>query len=98
LPRPRHSTFETIGLLYDAALGKADWSDIGERLTSLVDGATLTLTAQYTPTGGVDMVDMRGVTPKEVELYATQYLADDLWRNAAIGRQIVNRVSSIPNW
>jgi DNA-binding CsgD family transcriptional regulator len=88
----RHPAFETVGLLYDAALGHASWHDIGARLTSLIDGATLTLTAQYAPNGGIDLVDMRGVTPREVELYATHYLADDLWRNAALDRRIVNRV------
>jgi len=88
----RHDDLEAVGLLYDAALGNAEWSDVGASLIGLVDGATLTLTAQYAPTAGVEMVDMKGVTPREVELYATHYLADDLWRNAAIGRQIVNRV------
>jgi DNA-binding CsgD family transcriptional regulator len=88
----RNDDLEALGLLYDAALGHADWSDVGACLASLVDGATLTFTAQYAPTAGIDFVDMKGVTPKEIELYATQYLADDLWRNAAIGRQIVDRV------
>ena len=88
----RNDDLEALGLLYDAALGHADWSDVGACLASLVDGATLTFTAQYAPTAGIDLVDMKGVTPKEIELYATQYLVDDLWRNAAIGRQIVDRV------
>ncbi len=88
----RNDDLEALGILYDAALGHADWSDAGACLASLVDGATLTLTAQYAPTAGIDFVDMKGVAPKEIELNATQYLADDLWRNAAIGRQIVDRV------
>ena len=87
-----HDDLETIGLLYDAALGNADWADVGTQLTRLVEGATLTLTAQYVPGGAVDMVDMQGVTAKEVELYGAHYIADDLWRNAAIGRQVVDRV------
>ncbi|WP_147157025.1 helix-turn-helix transcriptional regulator [Reyranella soli] len=88
----RNDDLEALGLLYDAALGHADWAHVGARLASLVDGATLTFTAQYAPTAGIDFVDMKGVTQAEIELYATQYLADDLWRNAAIGRQIVDRV------
>lgn len=88
----KHGDLEAIGLLYDAALGNADWADVGTQLTRLVEGATLTLTAQYVPGGAVDMVDMQGVTAKEVELYGAHYIADDLWRNAAIGRQVVDRV------
>jgi DNA-binding CsgD family transcriptional regulator len=88
----KHDEFEAAGLLYDAALGKADWRDAGDRLAALVDGATLTFTGQYAPDTAIDLIDMRGVTPKEVELYANHYLADDLWRNAAVGRRIVDRV------
>src|SRR5262245_37720160 len=87
----KNDDLEAVGLLYDAALGHADWSDASARLASLVDGATLTFTAQYAPDAGVDIVDMRGVTPKEVELYAAHYIADDLWINAALGRRLVNR-------
>lgn len=87
----RNDDLEAVGLLYDAALGHADWSDAGARLASLVGGATLTFTAQYAPDAGIDIVDMRGVTAKEVELYAAHYIADDLWINAALGRRLVNR-------
>ena len=58
---PQNDDFEAIGHLYDAALGHADWSTAGDRLTALVDGATLTLTAQYSPQAAVDMIDMRGL-------------------------------------
>lgn len=34
----RNDDLEAVGLLYDAALGHADWSDAGARLASLVDG------------------------------------------------------------
>jgi len=81
---------ETIGLLYDAALGQAAWSDAGKRLVSAVDGATLSFTAQYELQGGVDLIDMQGVTPEQVALYAAHYFGDDLWRNAAIGRRITD--------
>lgn len=88
----RHDTLETVGLLYDAALGKAEWSDVGKRLIELVDGATLTFTAQHDlRQGGVDFVDLHGMTPKGVELYATEYAADDLWINAAIRRKLLNQ-------
>jgi hypothetical protein len=88
---PRNDDFEAIG--HNAALGNVGWSMAGDRLTALVDGATLTLTAQYSPEVSLDMIDMRGVTPKEVELYVTHFVNDDLWRNAAIGRRIVDRSS-----
>lgn len=84
---------ETIGRLYDAALGQATWSDVGKRLVEAVDGATLSLTALYGPASGVDMIDMQGVTPEQVALYGTHYFSDDLWRNAAIGRRIKDTVS-----
>lgn len=88
----RHDTLEAVGLLYDAALGKAEWSAAGKRLIELVDGATLTLTAQYDlRKGEVDLVDIHGMTPKGIELYATEYVADDLWINAAIRRKLLNR-------
>lgn len=88
----RRDDAETIGLLYDAALGNAEWSRAGQRLASVVDGATLTLTAQYDPQGGVDLIDMQNVTPREIELYASHFVPHDLWRNAAIERRIVDRV------
>lgn len=88
----RHDTLEAVGLLYDAALGTAEWSAVGKRLIALVDGATLTLTAQHDlRKGEVDLVDIHGMTPKGVELYATEYVGEDLWINAAIRRKLLNR-------
>lgn len=83
---------ETIGVLYDAAMGNVEWGVAGNHLLRLVDGATLTLTAQYSADGGVDLIDMQGVTAREVELYAGSFLPDDVWRNAAIERRILDRV------
>ena len=83
---------ETVGLLYDAAVGNADWQAVGRRLAKVVDGATLTLTAQYVAQGGVDLIDMQGVTAREIELYAEHFLPHDLWRNAAVERRIVDKV------
>ena len=88
----RHDDAETIGLLYDAAVGTADWRTAGQRLADAVEGATLTLTAQYDAQGGVDLIDMQGVTAKEVELYAAHFVPHDVWRNAAIERRIVDKV------
>jgi hypothetical protein len=45
----RSDEAEVIGTLYDAALGHVGWSEAGRALISTVDGATLTLTAQYRP-------------------------------------------------
>jgi hypothetical protein len=88
----RRDEAETIGVLYDAAVGDAEWREAGRRLAAVVDGATLTFTAQYDLQGGVDLIDMHGVTAREVELYAAHFLADDVWRNAAIERRIIDRV------
>jgi DNA-binding CsgD family transcriptional regulator/PAS domain-containing protein len=88
----RDSTLEAIGLLYDAALGKAEWSEVGQRLITLVDGSTLTFTAQYDLRAKeVDFVDLHGMTPKGIDLYATEYAADDLWINAAFRQKLLNR-------
>jgi DNA-binding CsgD family transcriptional regulator len=73
-------------------MGAADWREVGRRLAGAVDGASLSFTAQYQPGGGVDLVDMQGVTPQEIELYAASFIADDVWRNAAVGQRIVDRV------
>jgi DNA-binding CsgD family transcriptional regulator/PAS domain-containing protein len=83
---------EVIGTFYDAALGHIGWAEAGQALISTVDGATLTLTAQHRPGGDVDMIEMHGVTPEEVALYAESFIPDDLWRNRAIGQRILDRV------
>jgi DNA-binding CsgD family transcriptional regulator len=83
---------EVVGTLYDAALGHLSWAEAGQALIAAVDGATLTLTAQYQPEGDVDLIEMHGVTSKEVALYAESFIADDLWRNRAIGQRILDRV------
>lgn len=62
----RRDESETIGLLYDAAVGDAEWREAGSRLAAVVDGETLTFTAQYDPHGGIDLIDMHGVTAREV--------------------------------
>ena len=82
---------EAIGLLYDAALGHVAWSEVGRCLRALLDGSTLTFTAQYAPDGPVDMVAMLGITPKEVELYGEHYYQDDPWRVAALERGVFDR-------
>ena len=87
----RDDDFETAGLLYDAALGHLDWADVGARYISMVDGATLTFSAQHGHTGAVDLIAMLGVTPKEVNLYAKHYVADDLWINISLSRRLLNR-------
>lgn len=82
---------EAIGLLYDAALGHVAWSEVGRCLRALLDGSTLTFTAQYAPGGPVDMVAMLGITPKEAELYGEHYYQDDPWRVAALERGVFDR-------
>jgi len=82
---------EAIGLLYDATLGHVAWSDVGRYLTSLFDGATLTLTMQASPSSPVDIVDMQGMIPKVVELYGAHYYEDDPWRMAALKLGIIDR-------
>lgn len=83
---------EIAGVLYDAALGQVSWAEAGQVLLAAVDGATLTLTGQYAPGAPVDVIEMRGVTPQEVALYAEHFMPDDLWRNRAIERRILDRV------
>lgn len=82
---------EAIGLLYDAALGRVAWSEVGRCLRALLDGSTLTFTAQYAADGPVDMVAMLGITPREAELYGEHYYQDDPWRVAALERGVFDR-------
>lgn len=82
---------EAVGLLYDAALGHVAWGEVGDCLRALVDGSTLTFTAQYALDGPVDMLTMLGITSREAELYGAHYYEDDPWRVAALERRIFDR-------
>lgn len=84
----RHIEFETAGLMFDAALGRASWHDVGAQLVQLVEGATLTFIVQYPEQGLVDPIDVQEVTTKELDAYAAHFAPHDLWVTEARRRRL----------
>lgn len=72
--------------LYDAALGRLAWQDVGERLTGLMEGMTLMLSAHHQRGPHVDVVATVGIAPQHLQEYA-YFAPHDLWATAALERR-----------
>lgn len=82
---------ELVGEIYDAALSRVPWLEVGERLKGAI-GATTASVFVKNHDGTVDSL-VRMATPQAVEAYIREFAAHDLWHHESVKRGIRGRAA-----
>lgn len=82
---------DLIGWLYDAAMAKLPWREVGAQITELLDGSTLNLFLTDPLAQDVELITTHGLSIEYLQLYAAEFAQHDLWTAAAYGNHVFNR-------
>ena len=82
---------EFVGLLYDAALGRASWTNVVETLSKLLGGISASLFACDPNRGTSEMMGMHGISDRFITRYGAEFFKYDLWAMGAARKGVYNR-------
>ncbi len=71
-----------IGLAYDAALGEASWTELGEGLKELVGGQTASIWVANPQMGGLEILCAAPMPDQTVQRYVAHYHSKDIWASS----------------
>lgn len=82
---------ELVGEIYDAALSRVPWLEVGERLKGAIGATTVSVFVKNND-GTIDSL-VRMTTPQAVEAYVREFAAHDLWHHESVKRGIRGRAA-----
>jgi DNA-binding CsgD family transcriptional regulator len=82
---------DLIGQLYDAAMGKLPWQDVGAGIAKLLQGTTLLMFEIDLHGKDVDLITNHDLPLEHLHTYVTEFAQYDPWTTAAFGNRYFNR-------
>lgn len=82
---------DIVGYLYDAAMGRMSWTDVGACMAALLGGVTLNMFAPGTSLHDLELVATHGLSLAHLKIYAAEFAVHDLWAQAALRDHVFDR-------
>jgi DNA-binding CsgD family transcriptional regulator len=85
------SESEFIGQLYDAALGRVPWPEVGRSLSRILDGCSASLFTGDPVRGTTEVLALDRVTDRFFQRYHSEFLHHDLWAQGALRQAVYGK-------
>jgi DNA-binding CsgD family transcriptional regulator len=86
----QHQESELIEAVYDAALGRRSWEEVGGHVTRNMGGVSLLMAVVHPSRSSLDVVTTRELTPENLQDYAV-FADEDPWLESVRRQRLFNR-------